>query len=142
MTFTAKLLDAVKHDTDWKITVEFTDGADVKVSSFRFSGSTTEQLKGFIRREVLSREIVKTVDFSQYIGQVLDLTPVIPPPPDPPPPLTAEEIAKKAWFSDWRKLGRLLELADRGLIDSADIRITDLQASLTADWLNVYLGDI
>jgi len=138
MSFTAKLLNAVKRDSGWKLTIEFTDGADVRTESFRFTGTTNRQLKSFIRSEAEKLAVIKTSDFSAHIGKELDLTPdpvVVTPP-------TAEKIAKADWFKDLHKLDRLIHLANNGLIQSDDSRITSLQTSLKSDWLNSYLGDI
>jgi len=133
---TAKLLDAVKRDNRWKITVEYTDGAIVKVESYSFAGVTAQQLKDFIRSKLSNRDSIKDADFSAFVGKEIDLSQPVTPDP------TAEEIAKAAWFDDFRKLERLLRLVNAGLIQSDDSRITALQTSLIAGWLNSYLGDL
>lgn len=138
MAFTAKLLKAEKSDSGWKIEVEFTDGSDISVRKFRFSGSTDEQLIGFIRNQAASLDTIKNSDFSIHVGKEIDLTETIETPAEP----TVEEIAKSEWFDDWRKLDSFKHLANNGLIEQTDIRIINLQTSLIAGWLNSYLGDI
>lgn len=139
MAFAAELLDAVKRDGGWKITVKFTDGADVRTESYRFTGNTPQQLKNFVRQQAIKIDEVKTTDFSTFVGKTLNLE--VTPPAEPPAP-TAAEVAEASWLSDWNRLNKLVLLANNGLLPLTDERITNLQASLKAGWLNSYLGNI
>lgn len=149
MSYTAELKNVEDRGSSHKITVEYTDGTDVRQESFRFNGKTKKDLINAVRAKAAKRDevktVIETVDFSQYIGQILDLTP--PPTPDPviPPEPTAEEIAKSVWFADWRTLNRMLTVttAIPALTTTqANTAIANLRASLETDWLNIYLEDI
>jgi len=138
MSFTAKLISVDKRDSYSELLVEFVDGNTIKQKSIHHSG-TIEEFVALLRSKVAKREVVKGVDFTPFIGKIIDLTPKpVTPPPDPTP----EEIAKIAWFKDWRKLDRLIHLANNGLIQPDDSRITALQTTLKTDWVSSYLGDI
>lgn len=143
MAYTAELLGAVKSDTEWKIRVKFVDGAYESIRVFRFTGTTTKQLVDFVRGQGnLSDKVKTSTDFTQFIGKVLDLTPAT---PTPPPTPTAAEIAKTAWFVDYTQLNRVLAVTTAVpslRTAQVDTLIANLRTSLTAGWLNSYLGDI
>lgn len=140
MSFTAKLLKIEKRGSEWKLVIRFTDGTDVRIESYRFNGTTIKQLKNFVRSKANELAAIKTIDFSQYAGKELDLTPEpVTPTPDPTP----EEIAKAKWFKDWRKLNTLIQLRNNGVDKPSDIQlIIDLQISVLAGRKNSYLGNI
>jgi len=141
MAITAKLLDAVKRDAGWKIKVEFTDGAEVREQTFRFNGVTVQDLIDFVRARAVQREAAATSDYSIYIGQSIDVTPIDNTPADP----TQAELDEAAWLKDWynlkvaqKVLTELPALATAGRIAYRD----GLVATLEAGWLDSYLGSI
>jgi len=141
MAITAKLLDAVKWEAGWKIKVEFTDNAEVREQTFRFNGVTVQDLIDFVRAKAIQREAAATSDYSIYIGQSVDVTPV----DTAPIPPTQEELDKAAWLADWQNLkaaqkvlSELPSLATAGRIAYRDGLITTLEAG----WLDSYLGSV
>lgn len=142
MAATAKLLEAIKTGEGWKIKVEYTDGADKRIATHRMSGTTNNDLITFIRNQATKFTEVKASDYSEHIGKSIDITI---PEPTPIPAPTAAEIAKAAWFADWRQLQQLQSVTSAvpALATSAAIALeTSLKTSLEAGWLNSYLGDI
>lgn len=143
MTWTATLVDAEDRETHWFVEIDFTDGVRTKRKGFPFTGALPKDLAAFVRQKALEFERTDTAtDFTTLIGQSIDVTPpVVVPPADP----TAEDIAKAAWFTDYRQLQSLLTVTEAvpALATTQSINlIASLRASLETDWLNAYLGDI
>ena len=143
MTWTATLVDAVDRETHWFVEIDFTDGVRTKRKGYPFSGTLPRDLAAFVRQKALEFERTDTTtDFTTLIGQSIDVTPpVVAPPADP----TAAELAKSAWFTDYRQLQSLLTVTTAVpalATTQATNLIASLRTSLEADWLNSYLGDI
>ena len=142
MAWTATLLQADDRDDFWKIVVEYTDGVRTARRAHQFTGTTTKELKAFIRAQALRLEKTDPVDLTPFVGKLIDVTHPVVVPPDPP---TQAELDKAAWFADWRELNQLIEVTTTlpGLATAqANTLIANLKASLEAGWQNSYRGDI
>jgi len=142
MAILAKILEAVKRNDGWKIRVEFTDDTDptlLRVVSYRFKGLKRRDLIRFIKSQVDQAEGMKTADYSQMVGKVVDVT------PQPPTPPTQSQIDKDLWLSDWHELGELELLTTRvpNLLNNGKTnRIATLKTNLETNWKNRYLGSL
>ena len=143
MVWLATLTDKrEEHGRVW-IEITFTQDSVTHIRSHNLTNTDPKYVKSLLQRQVNEFDAVDVVnEFPFPIGSSLDLTPnPVIPPPDPTP----EEIAKAAWFADWRTLNQMLEVTaaiPALLTAQAQTQITALQTSLEADWLNSYLGDI
>ena len=143
MAVIATLLSAEVSGLGWKVQIEYADGADIRVISERFNGTTISELKDFARIKALKvDDIIASFDFTTVIGQSIDVTPEITPDPEPP---TAAEVAKAAWFAKWYQLQRVQIVLKSipALATAQNLAFeSSLQTTLEADWLDSYLGDI
>ena len=143
MAWTATLKDSIKRDNHWKIIVEFSDGVKTKLESFKFYGSTAKELRAFVRHEALKFDNADTtIDFSQFNGQSIDVTPPVVTPPTPP---TQAELDQQTWFRDWYKLQQiqLLLTSVPAIENPARLAImTDLQTTVATGWKNTYFEDL
>lgn len=69
-------------------------------------------------------------------GDVVNTAALVVPTPTP----TAADVAQGAWLADWALYKSLKSLADAGVIDPADKRLTDVLARLKANWQDRFLG--
>ena len=116
-------------------------GAEIE-KSYNYASITKKKLRNVARADAVAIESNETSDVDIPLGTTIDVTPDPVIPPDPP---TQAEIDKAAWFADWRRLNRLLELTT-GVpalaTTQATTLIANLQASLETDWDNSYLDNI
>ncbi len=140
MAWTATLLRLKKEHGRVEFEISYQDGTDTINKAYSFERFSKTRIRKLARDEVARLEEVRTEVIDLPLDTNIDLTPP-PPPPDPPAP-TPAQIAKRAWFDDWRKLQTLLVLVDAGILQQNDSRITPLKTTLTADFLNAYLSDI
>ena len=141
MTWTATLKRADKRKTLVVVEIEYQDSTDgdVFVQRYNLQHASKKGIRDLARSEVTRLAALKTADLDLPIGTSIDIDPdVVVPPPAP----SAEEVARRLWFRDWDRLQALLRLANAGLLPINDTRITNLQASLQADWVNTYLTEI
>jgi len=142
ITATLKVFEQVRGQ--WRITILYTDtvSGDEIERSYRRESVSKKALRDLARSEATTLETNDTNDVDIPIGTTIDVTPEpVVPPPDPTP----EEIAKAAWFADYRKLQQLLEVTSKvPALETAQATtlISNLRTSLEADWDNSYLGDI
>lgn len=141
--WTAKLLEASDRKTHWKMVFEFTNGTDTITDGFRFKGATSNDLKAFARQQAAALDKVETsIDFKQFVGKSIDISPPVVTPPDPPTP---DELAKQAWFADYSELKRINHLFEQLPSLATPERVAtrnDLRVSLTAGWKNSYLNKV
>lgn len=144
MAITATLTNFEQVRGVWRVSILYTDTVSTETieRSYRFNAITKKQLVDLAKREAFTLESNDTTDVDVPIGTTIDVTPdPVIPPTDPTP----EEIAKEAWFDDYRQLKQVLEVT-RNVPDllnaQATTLITNLRASLTAGWDNSYLGDL
>jgi len=144
MTWTATLTGLERTNGKWLVGVLYTDtvSGDTFKRNYDRERVTKQQLRDLVRSEVLRLIEIETTDIDIPIGTTIDVTPdPVIPPPDPTP----AQIAKRAWFDDWNQLRQLTELttAVPALATAqATTLMANLRASLEADWLNSYLGNI
>ena len=144
MAYTATLTALARIRDEWRFSIlyEDTDSGQSLEKHYRQNSVTKKQLRNLARNEAVALLNNATNDIDIVIGTTIDVTPDVVIPPDPP---TAEELAKQAWFSDYRKLQSLLEVT--GAVPAlataqATTLIASLRTSLEADWLNSYLDNI
>ena len=75
------------------------------------------------------------------VGTTMDVTPD---PVVPPTPPTQDEVDEAAWFADYRRLQKALQVTTDipALQAAAQTLIDNLRASLAGDWANDYLDKI
>ena len=139
--WTATLIRAEKRNGRLDFEIEYLDDTDGEITRIAYSlqSATKKQVRNLARREAARLDALKSEVIDLPVGQSINIDPDVV--PDPPPP-TSAEIAREAWFDDWRRLNKLLRLANAGLLSMTDIRITNLQTSLQADWQNSYLDGV
>ena len=142
MVWTATLDKLERENGKWSVNITYSDGTESYGKGYTFERISKKQLRDLARAEAARLLATKTTDIDIPIGTTIDVTPdPVIPPPDPTP----AEIAKRAWFADWKQLKQLTELttAVPALATAqATTLMTTLRASLKADWLNSYLGNI
>jgi len=144
MAYTATLTALSRVRDQWRFSIlyEDTDSGQSLEKHYRQNSVTKKQLRDLARSEAAGLINNATNDIDIVIGTTIDVTPDVVTPPDPP---TAEELARRAWFDDYRKLQSLLEVTGAIpalLTAQAQTLINNLSASLEADWLNSYLDNI
>ena len=139
MAITVRLTKAEKFDSQWKITLEFTNDGEIIIKDYRFNGTTVQHLINFAIREANNLVEVKGSDYSVLVGQAVDVVVVPPVIPEP----TAEEIAKAVFLDAWELLRqmRLVVEADVG-IASDDPRYIAQKGVVEGLWLDSYIGDL
>ena len=150
MSWTAELKSAVDRKGYWKIQVVFTDDVAGRTADrgYRFYGVDVDDLRVFVRQKALEfNRLDETIDFTQYIGRSIDVTPpvIVPPVVIPPTPPTAAEIAEFEWLKDYRRLKQMLIVTTdipALATTQANNAIAALRTSLETDWLNSYLDGI
>ncbi len=142
--WTATLIRAEKDHGRLTIEISYVDleTGEVVNKSYNLDNPTKKKIRDLARSEVNRLEALKNEVIDIPVGTSIDITPDPTVPPDPPPDPTPEELARTAWFGDWDKFNQFLRLVNAGLMDSADIKITNLRASLSANWLNSYLDGV
>ena len=139
MAIIATLTKAEEHKTYWKMEIEYNDEGDLVYETLRFRGATLENLKAHAIAKVNQHEEIKTFDFTTIVGASIDITPT--PPTEP----TAAEIAKDAWFKNYRQLKEVNALLAQAPAISTASRIQfrdNLQSTVESNWLDTYLGDL
>ena len=144
MAYTATLTALSRVRDQWRFSIlyEDTDSGQSLEKHYRQDSVSKSQLRNLARNEAAALLNNETTDIDIAIGTTIDVTPdPVVPPPDPIP----EETARRAWFDDYRKLQSLLEVT--GAVPAletaqATTLITNLRASLEADWDNSYLDNI
>ena len=144
MAYTATLTALARVRDQWRFSIlyEDTDSGKSLEKNYRYDAITKAQLRNLARGDAAALLNNATTNIDVPVGATIDVTPDVVIPPDPP---TAEELAKQAWFSDYRKLQSLLEVT--GAVPAlataqATTLIASLRTSLEADWLNSYLDNI
>lgn len=139
MAWTATLLRLSKPHGRVEFEISYRDGLTTIDKAYSFDRFNKTQVRKLARDEIARLEEVESEVIDLPIDVNIDLTPpVVVPPPDPTP----EQIAKRAWFDDWRRLQTLLVLVDAGILQQNDSRISPLRTTLQDDFLDAYLGDI
>jgi len=144
MAYTATLTALTRVRDQWRFSIlyEDTDSGQSLEKHYRQNSVTKKQLRDLARNEAVALLSNETTDVDVPIGTTIDVTPdPVVPPPDPTP----EELARRAWFDDYRRLQSLLEVT--GAVPAletaqATTLIASLRASLEAGWLNSYLDNI
>ena len=136
--WTATLARLDFENGKWSITITYSDGVDTVSEGYTLTSVTAKSLRDLARREALRLFNATTTDVDIPIGTTIDVSvdPVIPPSPSP------AEIARTAWFVDYRQLQSMLratEVVPALLTAQAQTSIDNLRTSLEADWLNSYL---
>lgn len=141
MTWTATLLSANKKHGRLRIEISYEDNDTNEVINkvYDLDKATKKSIRSLARAEVNRMEILKNEVIDLPVGISIDITPDTPPIPVPPTP---EEIARRAWFTNWSRMLQFLALVDAGLMQFDDTRIISLRASLLTDWLNSYMDGI
>ena len=144
MAWTATLLRLSKAHGRVDLDIRYSDGIDAPIDKhYSFERTNRTAIRALARREVARLQEVKDEVIDIIVNQEIDLTPPPPPPASPPPPApTPEELARDAWFLDWRKLQILLRLVDASILQPDDSRIAPFQVSLRDGLLNSYLRDL
>ena len=132
---TAELIKAEERDNFWKLEVEYTDGSNISIDSFKFSGNA-QSLKRHVMGKVQVKETVQSFDFKTLLNKPIDIT------PDPVIPPTAEEIAKAEWFTKLAKMEKFQRLVRAQVMIGNESAITDLAAELIAEFNNSWFGDL
>lgn len=134
-----RLLEKSNATGRWAFTIGYEEsGKTIAKCSYVADKFTNDVIKDAVRKEIISltAENSKEDTSTIQVGDVIDLSPVVVVIPDPTP----EQAAQAKFLSDYRQLQSLLRAANAGFIDIADKRITDLQASTKAAWLDSYVG--
>ncbi len=138
MAWTAKLLRLSKAHGRFDLEIQYSDGSGKPINkSYSFERTSKAKIRALARREVARLQEVTDEVIDIVVDANIDLTP----PPGPPAP-TPAQIAREAWFVDLNKLRVLLTMVNLSLLPANDNRIAPLQASLVADFQNVYLRGI
>ena len=139
MAITVKLTKAEKFDSQWKITLEFTNDGEVIIKDYRFNGTTVRHLIDFAIREANNLVEVKGSDYSVLVGKSVDVVVVPPVIPEP----TAEEIAEDAFFVQWNLLRQMREAVEADIgIASDDPRLIAQKGVVAGLWIDSYIGDL
>lgn len=137
MTWTAILESASNADKVWEYTLVYTNGSEKFRKYYRADNISDALIESVARSEIARLTAVADAGKLAYQpGASISL--VVAPQPDPTP----EQLAQAKFLSDFRQLQALLRAANAGFIDVGDKRITDLQTSTKAAWLDSYVGSI
>ena len=139
MAYTATLDRLELENGKWSVNITYSDGVDTVAEGYTLTSVSKQSLRDLARREALRLFNAPTTDVDIPIGTTIDVTPdPVTPPPDPTP----AEIARTAWFVDYRKLQAMIRATDAVpalLTPQAQTAIDNLRVSLEAGWLNSYL---
>ena len=108
MAYTATLTALSRVRDEWRFSIlyEDTDSGQSLEKHYRQNSVTKKQLRDLARSEAAGLINNATNDIDIVIGTTIDVTPDVVTPPDPTP----EELVRRAWFDDYRKLQSLLEV--------------------------------
>lgn len=144
MAYTATLTALSRVRDQWRFSIlyEDTDSSQNLEKHYRYNSITKKQMRDLARSEAAALLDNETTDIDIPIGTTIDVTPD---PVIPPAEPTPEELARQAWFSDYRQLQSMLTVT--GAIPAlltvqAQTAIDNLRTSLEVDWLNSYLDGI
>jgi len=137
----ATLSKVIKHYGRLDFSIEYQDDSDGEVTTLTYSlrDATDQKIRNIARQEVKVLADLKSEVIDLPVGQMINIDPEPVVTPSPP---TAAELARTAWFDDWRMLNKLSIMASNGLINQADTRITPLRLRLKDTWLDTYLDDL
>ena len=142
MAYTATLDRLELENGKWSVNITYTDGIDTVREGYTLTSVSKQSLRDLARRDALRLFNAPTTDVDIPIGTTIDVTPdPVTPPPDPTP----AEIARAAWFVDYRQLQSMLRATDAvpALLNTqAQTAIDNLRTSLESGWLNSYLDGI
>ena len=142
--WTATLISARRTFGRLDFEIEYLDDSDGETTRLTYSlnNATKKGVRNLARSEVARLDAFKNEVIDLPVGQSINIDPdAVVPPPDSTP----AELARRAWFDDWQRLNQLLRLiAAVPALETAQATnlITNLKASLEADWLNSYLDNI
>jgi len=143
MAWTAKLTNFERYAGMYHFSIAYLqDDIEVFADSYSQRSVTKKGMRNLARRVAADLAANDTNDIDIPIGSVIDVTPDPAPPPATP---TQAELARIAWFDDYRRLQQMLQAtADIPALATtqADTAIANLRTSLESGWLNSYLDGI
>jgi hypothetical protein len=142
--WTATLIKAKRGFGRLDFEIEYLDDSDGETIRLADSiqNATRKKVRDHARSTVARLDAFKNEVIDLPVGQSIDIDPDAPIPPTPPTPA---QIARRAWFDDFRKLQSMLTLMDAVpamLTPARQTAIDSLRTTLETDWLNSYLEDV
>lgn len=135
--YTAKIINKEYVGAALRVSVEFSDGVTTVVETC--IPQDEAGFKFWVKSRLTTFNSGKTIDSTTAIDDVVDVADPVVVPPTP----TAEEIARDAWLTNYRKWIKIKStLIDTGVLTGSETKLVQLKAKVTSDFLPAYLDII